>query len=133
MGIHSLRRGIAALLMAAMAILAGGHGQAAFSAAEDPDRIYSLGSGPAELLLFTDYFCPPCQKIEPYLDIALPELHQAGVRITFVDMPIYDKTQLYARYFLYAAKAAGSFEEVMQIRRVLFDIAKAKTVKTGPD
>lgn len=99
------------------------------SNAEEPREIYAFGSGPAELLLFTDYFCPPCQKIEPYLEVALPELLQAGVRITFVDMPVHDKTQLYARYFLYAAKAAGSFEEVMQVRRMLFEIAKTKAVK----
>jgi len=103
------------------------------SGAEEPREIYAFGSGPAELLLFTDYFCPPCQKIEPYLEVALPELHRAGVRITFVDMPIHDKTQLYARYFLYAAKADASFEEIMRVRRALFDIAKAKKVKTDQE
>jgi thiol:disulfide interchange protein DsbA len=96
--------------------------------AETSENIFSCGSGPIEVFIFTDYFCPPCQAIEPYLENALTDLHRLGVRVTFVDKPIYARTPMYSRYFLYAAKAANSFDEVLRIRRVLFDIAKTKAV-----
>ena len=99
-------------------------------AAEEAESIYSYGSGPIEVFIFTDYFCPPCQAVEPYLETALTDLYRSGVRVTFVDKPIYAKTPLYSRYFFYAAKAATSFAEILHIRNALFDIAKTKAVNS---
>jgi thiol:disulfide interchange protein DsbA len=96
---------------------------------EDFSTVYSRGQGPAEVMIFTDYWCPPCQSVEPYLEKALGDLYRSGVRITFVDKPLHAPTPLYSRYFLYAAKTAHSFEEVLRIRRVLFDIAGEKSVE----
>lgn len=98
------------------------------TAAETLESIFSWGSGPIEVFIFSDYFCPPCQTIEPYLENALLDLHRSGVKVTLVDKPIYAKSPMYSQYFFYAAKAAKSFDEVLRIRRVLFDIAKTKAV-----
>lgn len=93
-----------------------------------PDAIFADGSGPVEVIIFSDYFCPPCQALEPYLEAALPRLHQSGIRITFVDMPVHALTPLFSRYFLYAANAADSFRDKLHIRRKLFDIAQTGAV-----
>lgn len=97
-------------------------------ATEVSESIFSHGSGPIEVFIFTDYFCPPCQAVEPYLEKALAKLNRLGVKVTFVDKPIHKSTLLYSRYFLYAAKTADGFPEILHIRRVLFDIAKTKVV-----
>ncbi|MFO7716166.1 DsbA family protein [Desulfosarcina sp.] len=96
--------------------------------AEAPANIFSDGYGPIEIIIFSDYFCPPCQKIEPYLEEALTKLHQSGAKITLVDMPIHEMTPLFSRYFLYAANAADSFTQKLTVRRKLFDIAQSKAV-----
>ncbi|MFO7645031.1 MAG: hypothetical protein R6W95_11670 [Desulfosarcina sp.] len=103
------------------------------SADETAQPLFSFGSGSTEVFIFTDYFCPPCQAVEPYLDDALVKLHQMGARITFVDMPIYALTPVFSRYFLYAANASSSYADILRIRQVLFDIAKAKTVHSEAD
>ena len=89
----------------------------------------SYGSGKYELIVFTDYFCPPCQTLESELDPALNEiLSRGGVRVTFVDLPTHkDKTPLYAKYFLYAVKAGRSYKKALHARRVLFSLAKNHT------
>jgi len=92
--------------------------------------LFSRGSGPAEILIFTDYFCPPCQAVEPYMEKALDDLFRSGMKVTFVDKPIHAVTALYSRYFLYAAKTAHRFEDMLRIRRVLFEIAKTRTVES---
>jgi Thioredoxin len=85
----------------------------------------SYGSGQYEMIVFTDYFCPPCQALESDLDPALHELIAGrGVRITFVDLPVHKETLLYAKYFLYAAKAKHSYKDILHARRVLFSLAK---------
>lgn len=108
-------------------VLAGWCGPSA-AMAQNSEEVYSYGSGPVEVLIFTDYYCPPCQAVEPYLEGALSQLWQSGVKITFVDKPIHRVTPIYSKYFLYAAKKARNFDEVLRIRRVLFDIAKANVV-----
>lgn len=95
---------------------------------EASESIFSYGSGPIEVFIFTDYFCPPCQAVEPYLEKALADLNRLGAKITFVDKPIHKSTPLYSRYFLYAAETADGFSEILHIRRVLFGIAKTKVV-----
>lgn len=94
---------------------------------------FTIGSGPVEIVLFTDYFCPPCKDIEPYLENTLPELVSSGVKVTFVDAPFSRKSSLYARYFLYAAKAASSPESIINARSVLFDLAEKDRIESEPD
>jgi thiol-disulfide isomerase/thioredoxin len=102
-------------------------------AAEAFESSGSKDAGSTEVIIFTDYFCPPCQSIEPYLEQALAELHQLGVKVTLVDKPISGLTPLYSKYYLYAAKATPGFKETLHIRRVLFDIAQTRSVETERD
>lgn len=84
----------------------------------------SWGSGRIELIIFSDYFCTPCQKLEPELDKALGKILAAGgVKVVFADLPIYKLTPLYNRYFLYAANAGGDYQDILKARRVLFRLA----------
>jgi uncharacterized membrane protein/thiol-disulfide isomerase/thioredoxin len=94
----------------------------------------SYGSGKYELIIFTDYFCPPCQSMESELDPAVKEfLSGGGVRVTFVDLPLHKETRLYAQYYLYAAKAAKSYENVLHARRVLFSLARNHAAQSEDD
>jgi thiol-disulfide isomerase/thioredoxin len=100
---------------------------------DDLAALYSYGQGPTEVYIFSDYFCPPCQRIEPYMERVLPELLRHDVKILFVDMPVYRATPLYSRYFLYSARASGDFARVLEARRVLFDLARTKAVTTDQE
>jgi len=84
----------------------------------------SWGSGRHEVLVFSDYFCPPCQTLEPQIEPALEELLAAGgVKITFVDLPIHRETILYNRYYLYAVNGDAAFKNVLLARKTLFHYA----------
>lgn len=94
----------------------------------------SYGSGRYELIIFTDYFCPPCQSMESELDPAVQEfLSGGGVKVTFVDLPLHKETRLYAQYYLYAAKAAKGYENVLHARQVLFSLARNYAAQTEDD
>ncbi len=100
---------------------------------EQSAEMFTIGSGPVEVVLFSDYFCPPCRNLEPYLEQTLPELVSSGAKVTFVDAALKRKSSLYARYFLYAARAASSPESVIHARRVLFDLAGKDSIESGKD
>ena len=68
--------------------------------------IPSLGKGPYEVVIFADYFCPPCKRIDTKAEPLLKELLATNkVKITFVDVPFHSATPIYAKYYLYAANA----------------------------
>ncbi len=91
--------------------------------------IPSLGKGSYEILLFSDYFCPPCRKLDTAIEPALKALLEHGnVKITFIDVPFADATPLYARYYLYAIRAGATGEEVLRIRGTLFQAAQDKKI-----
>ncbi|MBE0557916.1 MAG: thioredoxin domain-containing protein [Proteobacteria bacterium] len=91
----------------------------------------SYGNGPYELIIFTDYFCPPCQSVESEMDMYLNEfLSKGGVKVTFVDMPFHKLSPLYAKYFLYVVNAGGDYKEILNARKVLFELAIAKAAAT---
>jgi hypothetical protein len=93
-------------------------------AAEKP-LVPSYGSGSYELIVFTDYFCHPCQVLESELDPALSEIFsRGGVKITFVDLPVHTQTRLFAKYFLYVSGVTHQFKDILSARKVLFTLAK---------
>lgn len=95
--------------------------------------VASYGSGAYRLIVFSDYFCQPCQKMEKTVAGPMQDLIEGGgVKVSFVDVPIYKLTPLYARYFLYAAKAAESPREVLLARDALFDTASRIGAVTEP-
>jgi len=100
----------------------------------EKSSVPSYGSGEYELIIFTDYFCPPCQLLESEIDPALKEfLSRGGVKVTFVDLPIHQETKLYAKYFLYSAKAARNYKKILHARRILFSLAKTRTALNEDD
>jgi len=93
--------------------------------------IPSLGKGAYEIIMLTDYFCSPCYRIDTKAEALLKELLASGkVKITFVDVPIYSATPIYARYFLYAVNAGADEEKMFRIRKKLFLAAQEELIKT---
>lgn len=98
------------------------------------DKFYNippLGQGAYEVIIFTDYFCPPCRMIDSKAEPLFKELVATGrVKIIFVDVPISRVTPIYAKYYLYASNARSDADYIFQVRRTLFDAAQIKHIKT---
>ena len=84
---------------------------------------YHSGEEDTEIFVFQDYFNKNCQEVEPFLEKALIDLNSSGVKVTFVDMHHTPQNMLFSRYFLYAANAVDDFNELMRVRRILFEAA----------
>jgi thiol-disulfide isomerase/thioredoxin len=99
------------------------------AAGAEKEAVPSYGQGPHEVLIFSDYFCPPCQALEPNLEPVLDALYKQGsVKITFVDTPMHRETPLFAKFYLYAAKAAPDYRAAVRARQVLFALAGKENV-----
>lgn len=97
-------------------------------------NIPSLGQGAYEVIIFTDYFCPPCRMIDSKAEPLFKELMATGrVTIIFVDVPVSRVTPIYAKYYLYAANARADADYIFHVRRTLFDAAQIKHIKTEED
>jgi thiol:disulfide interchange protein DsbA len=95
----------------------------------DKGSIPSYGDGPHEVLIFSDYFCPPCQNLEPKLEPVLDALYKQGnVKIRFVDTPMHRETPLFTKFYFYAAKAAPEYGAAVRARQVLFALAGKENV-----
>lgn len=104
-------------------------GSATPAYADDQAAIPSYGKGAWELIIFTDYFCPPCQSVEGDLEPELERLLARGdVKITFVDFPGHPGSGLYAKYFLAATAADKGYKNVLKARKILFSLAAEKKV-----
>lgn len=91
----------------------------------------SYGTGPVQVRLYTDYFCPPCRAMEPYVEPILKELLKRNViTLTLVDVPYSRLSPLYARYFLYALKTKNNSEHAFFVRNVLIGAATDKQMTT---
>jgi thiol-disulfide isomerase/thioredoxin len=92
--------------------------------------IPSLGKGPYEVIMFADYFCPPCRRIDTKAESLFKELLATKqVKITFVDVPFSRATPMYAKYYLYAVNANADSGNILHVRRILFDAAQAKRIQ----
>lgn len=93
--------------------------------------IPSLGSGPYEVIMFADYFCPPCRRIDSKAEPLLKELLATGkVKITFVDVPFSSPTPIYAKYYLYMVNENDTPENVFHARNILFEAAQIHRIQT---
>jgi len=91
----------------------------------------ALGTGAYEVILFTDYFCPPCKRIDTRAEPVMKELLASGqVKITFVDVPFSRATPIYARHYLYAVNAGAGDEEIFRIRKTMFKAAQEHRIET---
>jgi uncharacterized membrane protein len=85
----------------------------------------------AELIVYSDYFCPACRKIDLEVNAALKGLKDRVV-IRFVDVPIHKGSVPYAEVFIYAWLEAGNdLEKALRVRDVLFGAAEAKAGQEG--
>jgi thiol-disulfide isomerase/thioredoxin len=92
--------------------------------------IPSLGKGTYEIIMFADYFCPPCKRIDTKAEPLLKELLDTGkVKIKFVDVPFNNATPIYAKYYLYAANADSGADNILRVRKTLFDAAQVKQIQ----
>lgn len=93
--------------------------------------IPSMGKGPYEVIMFSDYFCPPCKRIDTKAEPLMKELLATGkVKITFIDVPFNPSTPVYARHYLYAVNAGSNDEKICRIRKALFKAAQEKRIET---
>ena len=100
-------------------------------AQDSASAIPSLGKGKYEIVLFADYFCPPCKRIDAKAEPLIKELLASGkVKVTFVDVPFSRATPIYAKYYLYAANANGSANNILHVRRLLFEAAQVQRIQT---
>jgi len=101
------------------------------SAEERNPPFPSYGSGPVEVRLYTDYFCPPCRSMEPDVEPLLKDLLKKGaICLTLVDVPFSPLTPLFARNFLYALKENNDLQQVLRVRNVLQNAATNKEIKS---
>jgi thiol-disulfide isomerase/thioredoxin len=102
--------------------------------AAEKSKLPSYGSGPVELIIFTDYFCEPCQSLEKELDAVQDKLLARGeVKITFVDIPIPGNlsSPLFTKYFFYAAHAETGYTNAIQARKFIFKMAGQNSISDG--
>lgn len=98
---------------------------------QDSVRIIpSLGKGPYEVIMFADYFCPPCKRIDAKAEGLFKELTATDkVKLTFVDVPFSRATPMYAKYYLYSANNDPGIGNVLHVRRVLFNAAQGRNIQ----
>ncbi len=99
--------------------------------AQDSARVIpSLGKGPYEVIIFTDYYCPPCRRIDAQAEGLFKELVATDkVKLTFVDVPFNPATPIYAKYYLYAVNKSPGIGNVLRVRQVLFEAAQGRHIQ----
>lgn len=117
--------GLCAVVITVLIIVGNG------SAAEQDVPFPSYGSGPVEVRIYSDYFCPPCRAMEPTVAPILKDLLKKNViRLTLVDTPFHPYTALFAKYFLYALKKNTDVDHAFLVRDILIEVSKDKSVTT---
>ncbi len=89
-------------------------------------RAPSFGSEKArtEIIIYSDYFCPACRKVDIQLNDTLRKLKDR-VKIRFVDVPMHPGSLEYAKLFLYAwFKSGNNLESALKVRDLLFHDAE---------
>ena len=89
------------------------------------------GTGPIQVLIYTDYFCPPCRTMEPQVEPILKDLlKRNAITLILVDTPFYRHSALFAKYFLYALKAKNDSDHAFHIRNILIVATADKQMTT---
>ncbi len=97
---------------------------------KNANNVPSLGNGKYEIIVFADYFCPPCKVIDAKAEPLLKELLATGkVKLTFADVPFHKESIFYAKYYLYSANANPEAEKIFHVRRLLFEAAQVKNIE----
>jgi protein-disulfide isomerase len=89
------------------------------------------GTGPIQVRIYTDYFCPPCRAMEPMVEPILHDLlKRNAITLTLIDVPYHRLTPLYAKYFLYALKTKNDPDHAFHIRNALIAATADKNMTT---
>lgn len=89
--------------------------------AAGPETYLGKPSSKIEVLIFSDWLCPNCIKVEPAIEAVVPQLEKRA-KIHFIDKPIHKEAMNFVPYhlsFLVHEKA-----KYLQIRRALFTLAQ---------
>ena len=117
--------GLFAMILAGLIVAGAG------SAEERNPPFPSYGSGPIEVRIYSDYFCPPCRATEPAMEPILKDLlKKNAIRLTLVDVPFHPHTALFARHFLYAIKVNNDVDHAFRVRNILFEASTDKSITT---
>lgn len=86
----------------------------------------TFGNGKTKVRIYTDYFCGPCERLEPKLESILVRLVRKNIaNVTFIDTPIHAPTPTYARYFLFILNEKNDFDYALRMRAILFEAARS--------
>lgn len=84
-----------------------------------------------EVIVYSDYFCPHCRKIDKQVNTILGKLKDR-IRIRFVDVPMHPGSLEYGEVFLYAWFVSGNdLKTAARVRELLFEAAVKKTDQAG--
>jgi len=106
--------------------------QGAFAQEEKSIYLPTFGKGNIKIRLYTDYFCGPCQQLEPQIEGLLKTLIEKHIiTITFIDVPFSQYSSMYVKHFLYALNKKKSLYYALKTRKVLFSAAKEKIIEAN--
>ncbi len=99
---------------------------------EEPFPQY--GTGPVQVRIYTDYFCPPCGAMKLSVKPLLQELLQRNaITLTLVDAPFSSNSRLYGTYFLYALKKQNDQDHAFRVKDALYNAASDRRATTEAD
>jgi hypothetical protein len=91
----------------------------------------TYGTGPIKIILFTDFFCSPCQQMESSIEVPLYDsLKKGKVAITFIPVPLTRMSVPMAYHYI-AASDGKTYEESVSIRKDLIKIAKSGKINNN--
>ncbi|HWI39850.1 MAG TPA: thioredoxin domain-containing protein [Verrucomicrobiae bacterium] len=94
-----------------------------------PDTVLGKAQSQVEVLIFTDWFCPACEKVEPVVLFTYPQLAQRA-RVQFIDKNIHRESANFMPYNL--SFQVHEKAKYPALRRALADLAR-KTKNPTPE
>lgn len=94
-------RALTALMVGFVVVFLGvSRPQSVYAEAVGADTLF-FGSkkNPVEVYVFTDWFCPACRKVEPYIERQAPAIAKKA-KLYFIDVPINEDSLNYTPYNL---------------------------------
>jgi protein-disulfide isomerase len=89
----------------------------------------SYGSGAIEVRVYTNYFCAACRAMEPEAEPILKALLKNNtIHLILVDVPFDERTNLFARNFLYALREKNDLEQAIRVRDILIEASTDETI-----
>lgn len=84
----------------------------------------TYGTGPIEIMLFSDFFCPPCQQLEDRIGDTLRNIIRGKVAsVTFIPMPS-DKRSIALSAHLISSSAGQPYSVFENNRQQMYEMAR---------